>query len=770
MVRLGGIDELIAQVRADADRNWRFPVRVLLVEGLDAWREVVEHLGLEVDEILQISSFCGAGDFYPSAISIEDNLKRSNARKVLVLPWAEWLRLQTGQEIQDAFNIDAFKLLLSLAQWEKMGKKRIYIPLFESRETVNELQKRLARYPAREITPIWRVSKGGSVKVTILPLEPEHTPGPMLKKGIKAYLECWEQGGMEELVLVTQWARWLKGRKASFTVEVYSGAYQVLAGKIGSWSESVTENWGREKEWAWLLLESRQGETFGELAARILNVKEYQAEQLFSRWEKFSRQEQWLVWLWSKLELPGTGYVGRALQRTTNVEHFIKALVYGILDKVPAVEEVRERKSFLATVGVRELPAAFLEAVTELPDPLHRLACLLGVAENEKILATTAVKELLDEGRHEEEWWIYLEAVCPELAWYLTVPPLPEAQLQEYFGLYVRSRLVDTAKPQLLDLARKIAGEQSLWQYRSRDQLLEELGSRESMRVVWVDGMGVEWLGVLLQALHKERELVADFNLARANLPSITDTNKGWQTEEEVERAVDQEGHKVPYRHPHVLIKQMDVICDVARRAAGFLGTAREVIITSDHGLTRFAKTSGTIQLPDGSRVHKWGRCATLPPGLPPEVLCQSDCLYQGNSVILFTHEKCCGQAGISGQVHGGATPEEWLVPVVRVRKPFRPFKPEFLDVHVLTPKVQLNIRGEGELQVDITGYEGDMVQLRIRQHIFTGQRKADTVWFFGLRGLEGGQHYGILEGDVGKLCKIQFITVKGLIEDTFGL
>lgn len=772
LISFQDVEELIATIREDARRTDRFPVRLILVQGLSAWQKVLERLRWEVDVVLSLSSFCAGEDIYPSAqsieTSIEDYFRRDMTQRVLILPWGEWLRLERG-DAGEYRQQDAFNLLVKLARREKVGKTRIYIPLFESVDVVKRMQEQISRYTAGEIPPVWRITGRGFIKVIVAPFAPCHTIGPVVN-GVQAYLECWAHGGAAELLLVTQWTPWLSGCKGNFTVEVCPGAYQVLTNTVKSWPAKIAEEWGQEEDWRWLAQHSRQGETFGELATTILNVKEYQGEQLFSRWDTLSPAEQWLVWLWSKLEFSGSGYMGRVLEQSTDVEQFKKGLIYHVLERMPTPAEVQERKKFLLAIGQKELPVAFLEAVAELPGPLHRLACLLGFTRQERELAVLAIKELLDKSRPEEEWWPYLEIVYPELAWYLTVPALQERKVQRYFELYVRSRLRDAAEPQLLEEAREIARGQPLWKYRLRDQVLEELRQGGAVRVLWMDGVGVEWLGALLQAFRVKEEVAVDFHITRANLPTITGANKGWQAEEEVDRRVDREGHQFPYEYHRVLVTQLESICEMTRRAANLVSVGREVIITSDHGLTRFARTNGTVSLPEGAQVHKWGRCATLPPWFPPDVLPQDNSLYHEDEAILLTHEKYRGHTGVAGQVHGGATPEEWLVPVIRIYKPVRPLRPELLKVWVLTPEVLLNVREEGELRIELTGYEGYMVQLRVGRRVFAGQRSAETIWIFQLRRLEPGSHCGILEGEAGKLAEIQFTVAKGLVEDTLGL
>jgi len=286
------------------------------------------------------------------------------------------------------------------------------------------------------------------------------------------------------------------------------------------------------------------------------------------------------------------------------------------------------------------------------------------------------------------------------------------------------------------------------------------------MNILWVDGLGMEWLGVLLETLRTREDVSVTIEVARANLPTTTENNRGWDTEKAVVRTIDRDGHEVPY--PWALIKQLSTVREVANRALSFLDTMEQVVITADHGLTRFAKTSGGIRLAGNVQVHKWGRCATVPSGfsLKPEL--QADCLLQGCTLILLTHEKFYGQSGTAYQVHGGATPEEWLVPVVRGRRIDRGYGVQ--AVRVLTPQVLFNVRGEGELRVELVGYKGKAVELRTSQYIFEGKQTPGGVWVFYLRGLKGGRYQGFLQGDAGELAEIEFDAVRGLVEEDLGL
>lgn len=722
-------DSFIKELREDAKRAERFPVRIILVEGLGSWQKLVKRLQPEVDTVLRLSSFCGGEDTYPCGTSarhwLTERLREHSPSTILILPLAEWLRLEAGHEEQEAFE-----LLVNLVQMEKVGDKRIYVPLLEAAEAVRRLEERVVRYHAQgELPPVWKIAGQGSVTVKVFPFVPKYDTSRVIQ-GIRAYLECWETGGAEQVVLVTKWAEWLKGCKATFTLEVLKNAYEVLAKRVASWPVDLREELGSKDDWFWLAQESRKGESFSHLAARLLNMKEYDSLGLMERWKGLEPRQRWLGWLWSKLEQAQTGYLGKVVTASTGVNDFERRLIWSVLEAWPTPKEAREKKSLLVNMGLEEIPRAFLEKVRELRDPLHRLACLTGFSEDDKELALLAVKELMESDASGDEWWEYLEVAYPELLWYLRVPPVtevPEAQLQEYFWLYTRSRVRDEPDARLLELAQQIATDQILWKCRTRDQVLEELKCQGVMNILWVDGLGMEWLGVLLETLRTREDVSVTIEVARANLPTTTENNRGWDTEKAVVRTIDRDGHEVPY--PWALIKQLSTVREVANRALSFLDTMEQVVITADHGLTRFAKTSGGIRLAGNVQVHKWGRCATVPSGfsLKPEL--QADCLLQGCTLILLTHEKFYGQSGTAYQVHGGATPEEWLVPVVRVRRIDRGYGVQ--AVRVLTPQVLFNVRGEGELRVELVGYKGKAVELRTSQYIFEGKQTPGGVWVF---------------------------------------
>jgi hypothetical protein len=210
---------------------------------------------------------------------------------------------------------------------------------------------------------------------------------------------------------------------------------------------------------------------------------------------------------------------------------------------------------------------------------------------------------------------------------------------------------------------------------------------------------------------------------------------------------------------------QMGVIERVVKRAFGALTGSPMVIITSDHGLTRFAGAMGRVPLPEGAEIGKWGRYAIaeregrLPPG--------ANYVVDGRFAVLTTHERFAGAPGSSGEVHGGATLEECLVPVIRVKRRVQPSP--ILGVTVVTPQVKFSVRGEGRLVVRVLG-SCKGVWLRVFHRQFVGREVSGDAWEFTLTDLTPGRYRGKVEWEGGHAGQVEFEVIRGLAEKDLGV
>lgn len=753
---------LLELVRQEGGGITRFPVRFILVKGLPAWREVVDGLTLESDEIIRLSSLCRGADTFPDLETLLSLLKQKRGKKVLVLPLGECLRF--------SFFQDARLTLRKLASLEQIGQERFYFPLFEVGDVFDQEMERVTRHQGGTLPQAWSVVSHGAVKVQVAPIDRKRRAYKAIS-GIKIYLQAWEDGGLDRIHLVTRHAPYMEKRFGGFEIQVYRHAYEVVEEKVntGPNEKSVFRyKHGRDDQWRWLAMEVGETEYFADLAARLLNVRVYDALQLSSRWGSFDDNQKWLFWLWSKAEArPGT-YLHLALEGNDSFDEYEEALINGVFKRNLDVEMLKERKKLLKGLMISELPESFWRSWSEQRDPVVKLSVLTGLTVREKEQAVLTVKELLEAGRGADNWWPYLEIAFPELAYYLTIFHLKDDFITGYFRHYAHSKVTDHPKAELLMLARKAAETKTILEFPTRHVLLERFSCDSTTTVLWVDGLGLEWVGLINGLLRERKGLEFDLDIARSNLPTITELNKGWEYETEVERELDSIAHKPNYRFPGSLVEEIEVVKQVVDRVAGMLDRFQEVMITSDHGLTRFPVSGGKVPPPPGATVCKWGRYVEFSENRV-EDSSNPNWITDGNRIMQAVHQKFEGGGGCAGEVHGGATLEEALVPVIRVREAVGAVLASRVKLQLPDTPVRLNARGEGRLIIEVTRPLGGM-RLRVADRVFTGAQQGIGRWVFMLKGFKTGEYRGQVEFEDNSIKEIEFRTLKGLAEDKLGL
>jgi len=747
-------DPLLDSLRQEAKEITRYPVRFILVQGLDAWRKLVEGLRLVVDEVFVLSPLCADQDTFPYLGEIIPLLKEKTG-KVLVLPLAECLR----------FNGGFRAVLRELAIWEELGNKRVYIPLLGVNDIFENEMSKVTRARQGTLPEVLSLKGSSKMEVLVLPFKLKRDVGKTAM-GIKAYLETWERGGRDEFILVTRCAAYLSGRMGNFEVRVYQNGYEFLKEQAHDFTRLRPE-WGNERQWQWLAEEIMEHEDLDALSARLLNVNCYDMDQLFSRWGDLDSDQKWLFWVWSKLRVPTGTLFELVLKDSMDVNQLAEAVANKPFKEKFSLRLLVERRELLKRMGTKEMPPSFWELFKKLPDPLIKLQSLAGLTGREKMEVIRAIKELLESGAEKDAWWSYLEVVYPELADYLAAYSFEDDFLTEYFCFYNLSRILDSPRDELLSMARKAAEEKKIWSFPTRESVLEKY-PRHIFKF-WIDGMGLEWLSLWKGLLSRHEEIKLEVTVARTNLPTTTEYNKGWQKEEEVDRRLDELAHKYNYQYPASLVEEIKVISEDVEKLVQLLKERSELIVTSDHGLTRFAFAGGKSSPPEGAQVHKWGRYAELKESYTEETIYSPGWVIDGEKIFLAVHEKFEGGNWSIGEVHGGATLEECLVPVIRlwkIREEELKARPE---VVVFTPLIKLNVKGEGILVVELTS-PVEKISLRVAGQVYPGTLESGQKSVFRIRNLKAGRYLGRLEYEGGLLGEIKFEMIRGLVEEDLGL
>lgn len=245
--------------------------------------------------------------------------------------------------------------------------------------------------------------------------------------------------------------------------------------------------------------------------------------------------------------------------------------------------------------------------------------------------------------------------------------------LTAYFRDYRRLKIADIVTDEFV----KRAYDSVLPNYFAlRDTILQELSVDNSTALLVVDGMGAEYYPLLL-ALAKRHSLnIESDTVAAVRLPSSTEYNEiTWIKEHLLETVygVDNVSHngaeKFESNSPEQnIVATLSKFETVVKRIANALQKYKRVVVTADHGSSRLAVIAHEKKL---NKTLPWNgeplscRYGIAPANAqrPPEVESYYDAVKNITYWVVRGYNRLPKKGAMS--VHGGATLEERLVPVV---------------------------------------------------------------------------------------------------------
>lgn len=755
-------EELVNHLRQEKEKKERYATRFILIDDWQQWDNLINKLNFEVCKVIYLSEYCNGDDVFPNLQGVINTLEAiGNEEGVLILPLAEWLRLDWEY---------GNRLVTQLVEWPAEKNRRIYVPLLAAREMLEQVLGNFNRYREGLLPQVWNLKWQNRARCELVVTSfraGKIADGYTCINGVKEYFSFWEKNSSPLLWLVTSWAPYLCNpfQVYNFHVNVYSNAYSFVRCGFG---EEIQSKWGMEEQWQWLVNHMSKEESLDSLCGLILNMKSYDGEILFARWDTYDANERWLAWLWSKLKEREGSYLHAVLQRTQKVADLEKEAVVTIFSLSPSVELCSQRKDLLKKLQVKSMPTEFWDFYDRLEDPLAKLQVLTDISERERENVVLCAGELLASGA-KETWEEYLKVVFPDLWNYLQGVPVEDEFVTSYFRAYNYCRVKDKADDELRELLESWT-EERLWGFVPRREIVEK--ERENgAKIIWVDAMGMEWAGLFTCDLQEEEGAETEVKVARSVLPSITEANKEWKdTDEQVEYELDKIAHDPSYRFPTSFLKALSFIKNIARKVKEELSIYPRVVVTSDHGLSRFALLNGSKEDPPryftserGGRYASSNKGGNI--GYGSEKGGEKFIVKDGDLIWLsYTRFKGVNCSG--GEIHGGATPEECLVPVIIAYRDRRMVK-----ITVISEKVELNHRQEGWMIIEVDR-PLRRLELRVGGKVFAGQQESNLRWKFLVKDLEEKNYPGEVWELSRKIGDVSFVVKRrtGIELDDLGL
>ncbi len=249
--------------------------------------------------------------------------------------------------------------------------------------------------------------------------------------------------------------------------------------------------------------------------------------------------------------------------------------------------------------------------------------------------------------------------------------------LTDYFAEYKRLKLTNRLTPEFHEHVINLAvdGSRPYNSLKTRGEVLDSL-AKEHTALYWIDALGAEYLGYI-QSRANSLGLKIVVHVVRANLPTITSLNSDfyetWVGDKVQTKELDKIKHEGELDFNYQTIKTPVHLAEelhVIDRALEWAKTkltgknADKVIITSDHGSSRLAVINEKeCKWEMSSKGKHGGRCCPC-----TEADVKSEYATQENGYwVLANYDRFKGGRKASVEVHGGATLEEVVIPIIEI-------------------------------------------------------------------------------------------------------
>ena len=462
----------------------------------------------------------------------------------------------------------------------------------------------------------------------------------------------------------------------------------------------------------------------------------------------------WRTFLKFKMNLPiSNAYLRAVVEKSTDYSSYKKNIYDLILSYPVKSKEYKKyyplRKNLLKNESGLEVNSYIVK--TKQKDQ-NRLFYLTDNTVEERY---EIVKEIASLGVIPKE----LSDIYPELSDYLCKYDFTcnNGELfTEYFDLYKKNKLLNTITPEFLEMVvdYSIDGNRKYNVLPTRGSLVEKYDNGKN-ELIWIDALGVEYLGYI-QRKSAILGLKLEISIGRSVLPSLTDINKAfyddWKGPKQQTKRLDEIKHKGESRFnyegdgklPIHIVAELEVINEALHRAKQELlqENARKVIIASDHGASRLAvinEHENKHVLSDTTGKHSGRCCPQSETDEKPESATSEKGFW-----VLANYDRFKGGRKASVEVHGGASLEEVLVPVIALT-----LVDHAVTLENLTPVVWSSYDENPVLEL-FCASKIDTLKLRVNNITYEATKISDVKYKFELtrHKLSGSYTAEVLDSD----------------------
>lgn len=634
-----------------------------MVVGDAEYGEIIDSLKSRAISIVHVSDCCKNDDKVPDLDALREKMETADVscdyNDAVLLGLGEYLALSGDTRSKD--------VLAEIANYN-LGSAQVVLLL----RCVESQVKALVKSDKR-LVESGRVAFGEDLVTSVCFKFSDPGLGIYKISGIKHVLKVLESGVSGEISANTV----MEFKNSLLPVQRVRDSYEAISKKINM--DAVPKECGTEDMWERMLSELRE---------RKFNTDKLFEEYCFTGFQDADlydllygdEYKSWLFYisLLMNSESYDGKYLGYVLKNSTGIFGFKRGIMNAIIN-IPHTDArfpgfYRDRKRLLSHYPEADMATFVNDNRVNAAESVYKLTDNTLVEKQEVIIwiANHGIPGNLIE-------------IYPDLAAYANkylfsgknLNAAFAARITAYFEKYKELTLKNVLTGEFSDGVDKLARERIYNRLPKRDELVKEKNNGAT-QLFWIDALGVEYLSYIVE-LARRRGLKISIEIGRAELPTITCENsdfyKNWPEElrhpkeEELDdiKHNDKGGYYYSAKNPYPihLAKELEIIDRAVSDIATTLGlrTYDRVVIASDHGASRLAVLRNKEEKyeTDTKGEHS-GRCCKFFPNCDlPFAINEEERGY----IVLADYGRFKGSRAANVEVHGGASLEEVVVPVI---------------------------------------------------------------------------------------------------------
>ncbi len=677
MKQFDDLDKLLEEISQDSNLTSsyvrRFPVRIILLNSFDDLLHLLNVLNVQRIDLSEIQITDKYWFTTDNIIKIVYGVTYTS----IIYPISEVFRFLQPSELKSAMNT-----ILNFEDVSNDLNYRIYIPLvsFHSKLSLNYWD---SFYRENEGAKIWKYYRRNVNPIKVFKSSSEISSSLFTIRNTEQWLSFWKAKNNEPIISVCnslnkRWDQFLPDE--CFEVGCINSIKDILA-IVYDFHFPICYIGTNEYLWKELLTTLEQFEnpkalTLDALICNRLNINTLTCEkkEIFTMMLKTELEfDKWLIFGYYIKIYPYSylSIIESSINQYKNIDFY--RVIYNFIIEVSNNDPyyniyLEERRGLIELISktdnvvINTIACEFFDKLRGW-DIKPEIMLLSNRTKIEKQLLLRLINDM-DENQYQKNISIEL----PDIASYLNYDIVLECwfnneNLYQYMRAYNLAKARNTALIDTDGIFSKLNSNPGL--FYSWYVNFDSINKPELGRLFQIDGLGVEWLPFIINYVNTldTEFLITDVCIRKANLPTVTAVNKVEGSEFIREGSIDEYIHKIPsYKAYDSLLDQIEIVKNNIKKI--LLAEDTIIYLTGDHGISnqclhRYGRI-GSKKFPDAD--HE-GRCA--------RVACQSeensDYIYKNGYCIALNHNSLNNLP--RREVHGGATPEEVLVPFVKFER-----------------------------------------------------------------------------------------------------